>query len=323
MDQVDKSILFHLSVNYRASYQTIAKRLDLSVNAIKKRIQKMQDEGVILGGLLIPSNAMLGMQDWVAILETDDPIPSDAFLDGLGAHSLVLSASILTDGSILCFGSYPGAQGLQEIGAFLRQMPSVTSVDFHTILSEAGKKRELSLSDIKVLRCLRKDPRMSISDLSEQTRLTPRRIRKIIRELFGENGSEPSYYIEWDPLGGSLAKDVSFRLDVHWNLNAGGYTAFVIIISHEEGVEYRSKIVRVLKEQYPVKFWYAYASAFEPVFFSVFVVEHMREASEILETLRNTPEVTAAHAIYGYPSKAFLGPIDHYFEKLFKRLESD
>lgn len=323
MDQVDKSILFHLSVNYRASYQTIAKRLTLSVNAIKKRIQKMQEEGVIIGGILVPLNAMLGMEDWVAILKTDDPIPSDAFLDGLGAHSLVLSASILTDGSILCFGSYPGAQGLQDVGTFLRQMSGVKSVEFHTILSEPGKKRDLSLSDVKVLRCLYQDPRMSISEMSEQTRLTPRRIRKVIRELFGENGSEPSYFIEWDPLGGSLAKDVSFRLNVHWNLNAGGHTAFVIIISHKEGVEHRSKIVSVLKEKYSVKFWYAYASAFEPVFFSVFVVEHMREASDILDTLRNTTEVTSAHAIYGYPSKVFLGPIDNYFKQLFKRLEND
>ncbi|MFW9935661.1 MAG: winged helix-turn-helix transcriptional regulator [Candidatus Thorarchaeota archaeon] len=323
MDQFDKSILFQLAVNYRASYQTIAKRLNLSINAIKKRIQKLKDEGVIMGGLLVPLNAMLGMEDWMAILKTDDPMPSDALLDSLGAHPLVLAASIMTDGSILCYGNYAGAQGLEVIGTFLRNIPGVESVEFHTILSEPGKKQELTLSDLKVLRCLRQDPRMSISDLKEKTRLTSRRIRKIIRELLGENGSEPSNYIEWDSLGGSLAREVSFKINVQWDLNAGGHTAFFIIIRHKEGVEYRSKIVSVLKEQFPVKFWYAIASAFEPVFFSVFVVEHMRETSEILDTLRNTPEVISAYAIYGYPGKAFHGPIDDYFEQLFKRFEID
>ncbi len=301
----------------------MAKKLNLSVNAIKKRVQKLKDDGVIRGGVLIPSNAMLGMEDWVALLRTEDPIPSDSFLDSLGEHEYVNSASILTDGSVLCFGNYPGAQGLEEIGMYLRRTPGVLSVEFHTILTEQGKKCELSLSELKVLQCLRQEPRMSISDLAEKTRLTPRRIRKIIQKLLGENGSEPGYYIEWEPRGGSRASEVSFRLNVHWDLNAGGHTAFVIIICHEEGVESRSKIVKVLREQYPVKFWYAYASAFEPVFFSVFVVEHMREASQIIETLRRTPEVISANAIYGYPTKAFLSPIDKYFMQLFKRLESE
>lgn len=322
MDLVDKHILFELSTNYRASYQAIAKKLNLSVNAIKKRIQRMKTEGTIRGGLLIPMRAMLGMEDWVAILRTEDPIPSDSFLNGLGTHPLVISASILTDGSILCFGTYLGAQGLEEIGTYLRQTPGVTFVEFHTILTEPGKKCDLTISDLKVLRCLRQDARMSIGELSEKTRLTPRRIRKIIGELLGEDGSEPGYYLGWEPRGGTRASEVPFRINVHWDLNAGGHTAFVIIITHEEGVEPRSKIVNVLKETYPVKFWYAYASAFEPVFFGVFVVEHMRETSEIIETLKQTPEVVSANAIYGYPTKAYHSPIDQYFEQLFKRLEA-
>jgi|GEM_PF-1403985 len=321
MDPIAKNILLELSVNYRASYQTIAKKLNLSVNAIKKRIQKLKSDGIIRGGLVLPMNSMLGMEDWVAILRTDDPIPSDTFLDTVGRHQLVSSASILTDGSILCFGSYSGAQGLQEIGTFLRQTPGVVSVEFHTILTEPGKRCELSVSDLKVLRCLRQDPRMSLADIAKQTRLTPRRIRKIIRELIGENGSEPSLYLNWEPRGGSRPDEVCFKVSIHWNLNAGGYTAFVIIIRHEEGVEPRSKIVRVLKENYPVKFWYAYASAFEPVIFCVFVVEHMREVSEIINTIRHTPEAISANAIYGYPSRRFHSPIDGYFEQLFKRLE--
>lgn len=320
MDLVDKNILFELSTNFRVSYQTIAKKMDLSVNAIKKRIQRMQTEGTIRGGRLVPTSAMLGMEDWVAILRTDDPIPSDSFLDGIGKHKLVTSASILTDGSILCFGKYPGAKGLEEIGTFLRQTPGVTSVEFHTILTEPGKKCDLKLSDLKVLRCLYQEPRMSIGDLSTKTRLTPRRVRKILKELLGENGSEPSLFIEWEPRGGTRASEVYFKINIHWDLNAGGHTAFVIIITHEEGVESRSKIVKLLKEKYPVKFWYAYASAFEPAFFSVFVVEHMRETSEIIETLRQTPEVISANAIYGYPTRAFHSPVDSYFEELFKQL---
>jgi DNA-binding Lrp family transcriptional regulator len=321
MDEIDKNIIFELSVNFRVSYQTIANKFGLSVNAVKKRIQKLRGDGIIRGGVLLPTNGMLGMENWVALVRTEDPIPSDAFLDGLGAHKFIDSASILTDGSILCFGYYPGAKGLEEIGTFLRQTPGVDSVDFHTILSEPGKQRELSTSDLKVLRCLRQDPRMSISDISKKTRLTPRRIRKIVQELIDEKGSEPALYLNWDARGGSRPSEVSFKVSVDWNLNAGGHTAFVIIIRHEEGKEFRSKIVNVLKESYPFRFWYSYASAFEPVIFCVFVVEHMREAGDIIETLRQTSEVLSANAIYGYPSRRYYSAVDEYFEELFQRLE--
>ncbi len=321
MDEIDKNIIFELSVNYRVSYQTIANKYNLSVNAVKKRIQKLKSDGIICGGWLVPMNAMLGMESWVALVRTENPIPSDAFLDGIGAHKSIDSASILTDGSILCFGHYAGAKGLEEIGTFLRQTPGVISVDFHTILSEPGMRCELSLSDLKVLQCLRQDPRMSISDISQNTRLTPRRIRKIIQNLIDEKGSEPELYLNWDSRGGSRPDQVSFKLSVNWDLNAGGHTAFVIIIRHEEGREFRSKIVDILKETYPFWFWYSYASAFEPVIFCVFVVEHMREAGDIIETLRQTPEVVSANAIYGYPSRRYHSVIDEYFEQLFKRLE--
>jgi DNA-binding Lrp family transcriptional regulator len=266
-------------------------------------------------------NAMLEMESWVALVRTEDPIPSDAFLNGLGAHKSIDSASILTDGSILCFGYYAGAKGLEEIGTFLRQTPGVESVEFHTILGEPGKQQELSISDLKVLRCLQQDPRMSISDISQNTRQTPRRIRKIIEKLIGEHGSEPSLYLNWDARGGRRPDEVSFKATVNWNLNAGGHTAFVILIRHEEGAEMRSKIVNVLKESYPERYWYSYASAFEPVIFCVFVVEHMREASTIIETLRHTPEVQSANAIYGYPSRRYHSAVDEYFARLFKRLE--
>ncbi len=321
MDLVDKNIVFELSVNYRASYQTIAKKLNLSVNAVKKRIEKLKESGIIRGGLLLPMNAMLGMEDWIAILHTKNPTPSSNFLDTLGKHPLMTAASILTDGSILCHGSYSGAYGLRDIGSFLRQIPEVDSVDFHTLLSVPGKRCELSTADLKVLRCLYEEPRISIIDISKKTGLSPRRIRMSIHGLIGENGSEPALYLEWEPRGGSRPEEVSFKVSIHWDLNAGGYTAFIMMIRHEEGSVSQSKIVRMLKEQYPMDFWYAYASAFEPVIFCIFVVEHLRDATNIANTIRKIPEAITANTIFGYPTKRYRSPIDDYFEELFKQID--
>ena len=322
MDLVDKRLIFELLGYYRDSYQTLATKLDLSVNAVKKRIQKLESVGIIRGGLLAPLPAMSGSEDWVAILAITDSSKSNDLLIEIGSHRLVRAGSVLTDGSILCFGSYGGAKDLQEIGTFLRQVPSVEALEFHTILSEPGKKYDLTIPDLKVLRCLRHDPRMPITEIAQQTGLTPRRVRKILENLIGRNGAEYLFHLNWDPQGRAHPSEVCFLLSVHWNLNAGGFTAFIIKVRHEEGIEPRGKIIDWLKGTFPFEFWYAYASAFEPVFFVIFVVEHIRHSMDIASRLKQVPEVVEIYPIFGYPTKVFRSQLDDYFERIFKDLET-
>ena len=47
VDLVDKQLLIELGGNCRLSYQTLARYLGLTVNAVKKRINKLVDTGVI------------------------------------------------------------------------------------------------------------------------------------------------------------------------------------------------------------------------------------------------------------------------------------
>ncbi|MFW9935659.1 MAG: winged helix-turn-helix transcriptional regulator [Candidatus Thorarchaeota archaeon] len=321
LDLIDKRIIFELLGNYRVSYQALATKFDLSVNAVKKRIEKLESVGIIRGGSLIPLPAMSGAEDWVAILAIKEPSTSKELLDKIGAHPFVHAGSVLTDGSILCFGFYRGAKDLQEIGTFLRQFPSVEAVEFHTILSEPGKQYELTNSDLRVLRCLRQTPRMPVKKIAQLTGLPPRRVKKIIEKLIGENGSEYVNHLNWEPQGRAHPNEVGFQFTVLWDLNAGGHTAFIIKIRHAEGVETRTRIVDILKTTYPFEFWYSYASAFEPVFFAIFVVEHIRQSQEIAHMLRQVPEVVDIYPIFGYPTKVFRSQVDDYFERIFKKLE--
>ncbi len=322
MDEIDKKLIFELLVDYRASYQSMAKKLDLSVNGVKKRFERLKSVGIIRGGLLVPVPRMLGSEEWVAILRMEGSSTSEEQLGRVGAHRLVRAGSILTDGSMLCFGSVGGAKDLQEIGSYLRQVPGVVTVEFHTVLNDPGKKCELTMADLKVLRCLREEPRIPISEIAQRTGLTPRRIRKILVNLFGENGSEITFYLNWEPRGVAHPNEVCFRLMVSWNLNAGGYTAFIIRVKHAEGSEARSQIVNWLKRSYPFEFWYAYASAFEPVIFCIFMVEHLRESIDIASAVTQLPEATDVYPIFGYPTKVFRSQIDDYFETLFKQLDA-
>jgi len=49
LDEVDRDILLHLSADGRLSYTDLADYVDLSRIAVRKRIERMEDAGVIKG----------------------------------------------------------------------------------------------------------------------------------------------------------------------------------------------------------------------------------------------------------------------------------
>ena len=140
VDLIDKNILFELLQNSRTPYQNIANKLSLSVNAVKKRIDKLKKTGIIRDYTISPSLSMIDAENILAIITTKEPTPDDGFLDTLGANPMIYAASVLTDGDVLCFGQYVGSKGLDEFGRFLRQLDDVTNVELHTILTEKGGK---------------------------------------------------------------------------------------------------------------------------------------------------------------------------------------
>jgi DNA-binding Lrp family transcriptional regulator len=301
--------------------QAIADMLGLSVNAVKKRIVRLTEVEIIVEYQLYPSLAMMGAETSLAILKFEDSAIGDARLDTVGAHPLIYAGSVLTNGDILSFSHYRGTQELDSLGSFLRQVDGVTEVEFHTILSERGGRCELKTMHLKLLKCLLKDVRMSISDLSKCSGLTPRRIRRLLEE-FTVGGAEPETYLTGEIPGDYRTKQACFYFQVVRDLNGGGYTAFITRIRHDGDAKTRTRIIERLKEKYPLSFFYAYTSAFEPILFCIFVVEHIREGSGIINTTRKVPGVISTQALYGYPTKRFPGLFDLFFEEILKPLQN-
>ncbi len=318
VDQVDKAILLALNSNCRTSYQSLAKKLDLTVNAIKKRINKLLELGVIQRFYVYLSLAMLDAEMAVAILSTDGSVTGEAFLDKIGANPMVHSVSYLSDGSLLVFAEYVGAKGQSELLRFLRQLKGVTDVELHTIIVERGRKYEFTKSDVKVLQCLVEDARMPIAEIARQTRLTPKRIRKTLKTFLGEGGSVPEYSIRKQSIGDLRTAQACVHFRLWWDLNAGGGLCFIIRIGWDEGKAEYYEIVDWVEKEFPEAFWYAYASASAPAIFSVFIIDHIRDAEPILNHLRKGPHITSVRAIYGYPAKKYPGLRQIRLEEILK-----
>jgi DNA-binding Lrp family transcriptional regulator len=163
LDLADKRILLELDANCRTSYQTLAKKLGLSVSAVKKRVEKLTQQGVIRKFIVYLSLAMAGAEVLLAIVSTNRGTADDAFLERFGANPMVWAAVPLFNDDIFVFAEYVGAQGLAKLGEFLRGVEGVTEVEMHTLLYDRGSKRDLTNSDLQVLNCVRRDPRIPVA----------------------------------------------------------------------------------------------------------------------------------------------------------------
>jgi DNA-binding Lrp family transcriptional regulator len=318
VDLIDKTILLVLSANCRTTYQTIARNLDLTVNAVKKRIKKLISSGIITRFYLYPSLAMLDAEMLLAILRIDQQSRNDEFLDLLGSNDMVYAVSFLSNWDVLVFAEYIGGKGLADIGRFLRQSPGVQDVELHTLILERGSKCKITEMGLSVLQSLNEDPRMSISELSKRSKLSPRRVKLILDTFLGEGGSTPEFIIGRQSIGDYRTSMACFHFRLIWDLNAGGKTAYINKIRWDEGKGDMGKIVEWLRSEFSEDFWYGYASASEPVIFTVFVIDHIRDARHIAKKISEGPDIIEVRPLFGYPTKRFPGLRDVWLEEILK-----
>jgi DNA-binding Lrp family transcriptional regulator len=258
----------------------------MTANAIKKRVQKLVDTGVIAQFTAELSPAMVDGENFLAIVFTDGRESEERLLHHIGSHILVREVGILSGSAYLVMGTHVGSESLRDFGSFLRGIDNVRSVELHSLVKDAlhGRKTELTKLQLRVLRCLSEDPRMPTKEISEHSGLTVRRTRMIINSLL-ESGA--------------------IFLGIRWNLSAGEGFVFLLKINWDEKSGSLEELLLFIGERFPVEFYGPLVSATEPTVFAVFVVEQFKDADRISKKIASAPFVTSCHALFGRPSVSF------------------
>lgn len=275
MDPLDKKILWELHENCRVSYQTLSNILGISANAVKKRVAKLIDTGVIHSFTALLSFERMNSEALIGLVYTDGYEKETHFIQELGNNPMVHVVGTIASGSGGAYNftaQYIGAQGLAELGRHVRTLDHVTDTELFPllmpkdhILSKAlpvHRKKisgDFSNAELKVLRWLIDDPRMSISDVANNTGLTARRVGRTIQQL--------------------MDKGVMFS--VRWNLSAGGYDLISIRTRIDEKKKSINEATEWVRSKFPEEFWMNYISADSPLVFFSFVVLNMRVAERI------------------------------------------
>jgi DNA-binding Lrp family transcriptional regulator len=284
MDYMDKSILEDLGVNCRVTYQALAQKYNVSSNAIKRRIERLTESGVIENFTISLSWAMIDADTVLSHVYFDRSVNALDFLDKVGANPLVHMVGTDSYGCMNVVACYRGANDLAKLGEFLRSLDGVERVEMHPLIEEVGKKVKFTKLEIRVIAALLEGARMTVRELSKRTGLTARRVRRIIHDLIDNRGIHFTTMINWN--AGDQTR-VSFR--IRWN---------------ETKIE-RNQIVEKVKEKYPDQLVAVYPSSMKPLMWIEFMIDHMREAEGIADWLTSNTSVMVMGTIIPYPRKRY------------------
>ena len=295
LDQIDKGILRDLSINCRITYEELARKHGISANAIRKRVIRLEETEVIAGYSVALSLAMIGSEFVFGLLTTDGSQDEEEFVRKIGSHPGVIAASSYTDGIYALVGEYTNTTELMEISTYLRTLDSVEKVEIHTILQEKGGKGNLSILHLRVLSCLVDDPRMSIIDITKNTGLTARRVRRVLQEIEETQSVKNSILLE---------------------LGAASSIPFIAWFIYDANIMGPKEFESWLWKNYELPLWSVFVSVSEPVVGALFAVDYLTELDSIVREIRSNEFVKTVKVGISTHHEYFQGPRDRKLREM-------
>jgi len=297
--------MWELHENCRMSYQALADKFGLTANAVRGRIFRMMEIGIIDSFAVMFSMEMIDADVMFALAYTDGSEDTEESIARLGQNPMVVLVGLgaYTDGNVYTiFSQYIRSEGLNKITSFIRNSGNVVRVDVYPILYQRGGKIQLTKADLKVLKVLIEDARLPISEIAKRTGFTARRVRRIL-----------DHFLETD----------SIWTAVRWNLNASDYIQFLMKTTYDERAIKADELVAWLKDTYQMKYWDTYFSATSPEVFVEFVVDNLREVDQLQRSMKKADFIKAASPLLRFSESKFPWLAELHLRKMVSESESN
>jgi len=137
MDQIDQQIVALLRENARRSYQDIGKRVSLSAPAVKRRVDRLQRDGVIRGYSATVDPAAFGWHAHAFVeLFCEGRMSGAAVREAVAAHPEVEGAYTIAGApSAIIHVRAADTQHLEEALERIREAPGVLRTQTQVVLS--------------------------------------------------------------------------------------------------------------------------------------------------------------------------------------------
>ncbi len=279
IDAQDLEIIKIINVNARIPLSTLAKKMKLSLNAVKNRIQAMEQEGVIRGYSceLIPGS--LGEETALARISIGPDVEEiKDVIDTIGNNPLVFLVGVGLNNQLIVVFTYRSSSEIVYLENFVKTAPFVQKVEIFLLMSSPLiNPPKIANIDYYLVSILRNNGRMTYQDLSQKTQISTRTLKKRIAKLIEER-------IIYFPL--ILSPGSSEDLII--------FTAFISIMKDTNKVFFFQNLFQT----YP-NVWVGWIVIDKPMVIVIFYSPSIKNIQRTEELLKKDPSVISCEIITG------------------------
>lgn len=231
MDSKDFRLLVALYENARQSYRSLGQRVSLSAPAVRDRLKRLEDRGILQGYWLYAEPAVFDRKDLMVFYKGD--WKREDALKALSVNDVVFVAWKLDCGLSVQTWPVDPKKPVKDLTVSLGARPSGQT------FTKTEPHRKVTPVEWRIMDALVDDPTMPLEQLIEKTGLSPKTVKKHLQSLID---SETIFIL---PRLGALADSG----DLVYNLSITGKTgfgelrrvlgeAFLISSTHEPPMKY-------------------------------------------------------------------------------------
>ena len=137
MDAIDTHIVALLRENARRSFQDIGSRVGLSAPAVKRRVDRLEDDGVVRGYSAVVDPAAMGWHTHAFVdLHCEGRMSASQVREAVAAHPEVAAAyTVAGEGSAILHVRARDTGHLEQALERLRDTPGITRTQTQVVLS--------------------------------------------------------------------------------------------------------------------------------------------------------------------------------------------
>lgn len=212
MDITDLKIIKLLLRNSRATYREIANNLDMTVNAVYKRVQKLNDIGVIRRFTATPNLSYL--QGHRILINGESKAKGiTKVCKELGKNESIFFVGISGGKYLHIDGEIRNIADLQEYTTYVTNLAEIADPFVGIIHQPKIKQPEpFTKTDERILKTLLMDARKSSVEVAEETGLSAKTVRKALKRVTKKGMVD--FSIHWAP---NSEKDIIGNFEIYLN----------------------------------------------------------------------------------------------------------
>ncbi len=197
MDDMDVAICRMLLMNARTPYSEIGRALEMTPQAIHRRVQTLIEDGIITGSGAFLTHRALG-QMWVMVHGWSEAPSMADLADRLAVGKFVAVMFVASGNQVYVHGSVTDFDELTGFVNMVQQEAMISDIQVGILAKPPPAEPGLvSRLDLRIISSLQEDARRPVTEVSEETGASVKTVRRRLKRLIDEGLVHLA--IHWEP----------------------------------------------------------------------------------------------------------------------------